>query len=180
LAGSGSAVAGASTFEPVAAHILPEVLAKQQASNEQERQALEKYYRVNLEYTEKYFESKKRPKNDLAVALSSYLLLNYAVAIDAETLPLAEEQKTQFTNHLREAVRRDEKVQSLDNRGRQTMYEELILTPMALSDALGLAKKNNRPAVAEQVRELARKNVEEFMGVPLEKVRVTENGLEAN
>jgi hypothetical protein len=180
LAGGGSAVAGVSTFEPVAAYVLPEMLAKQQGSNEPERQALEKYYRVNLDYTEKYFLSKGRPKNDIAVALSSYLLLNYAVAVDAETLPLTEEQKTQFTNHLRETVKRDEKVQALGDRERQMMYEELILTPIALSDALGLAKKNNRPAVAEQVRKLARKNVEEFMGVPFENVRVTENGLEAN
>jgi hypothetical protein len=180
LAGSGSAVAGASTFEPVAAHILPEMLAKQQASNEQERQALEKYYRVNLDFTERVFASKGRPKNDVAVALAYYLLLNYAVAIDTQRPVLSPDQQVQFIDSLRRAVMSDEKVQSLDNRGRQTMYEELILTPMALSDALDLAKKNNRPAVAEQVRELARKNVEEFMGVPLENVRVTENGLEAN
>jgi hypothetical protein len=182
LAGSGSAVAGASTFEPVAAHILPEMLAKQQASNERERQALERYYRVNLEFIEKLFDSKGRPKNDIAVALSYYLMLNYVVATgtSAENFPLTEDQKAQFASRLREAVKRDEKVQALDDRGRQMMYEELILTPITLSDALDLAKKNNRPAVAERVRELARKNVEEFMGVPLENVRVTENGLEAN
>jgi hypothetical protein len=169
-----------STFEPVAAYVLPEMLAKQQGSNEPERQALEKYYRVNLDYVEKLFETRGRPKNDIAVALVYYLIVNYSVAVDAQASPLTDEQKARFIDLLRETVKRDEKVQALGNRERQMMYEELILTPMALSDALGLAKKNNRPAVAEQVRKLARKNVEEFMGVPFENVRVTENGLEAN
>lgn len=170
-------LAGSTGFRPVAPAILPGMLAAQQAGTAEERAALERYYRTNLDYTARLFQARGRPANDLGVALAYYLLVSYAVAADVQEPVASREATARFIAALQQAVRADPAIQALDDRGRQTLYEELILTPMALSDALDLAKRNNRPAAGQQARAQARRNIEEFFGVPFGQVAATEAGL---
>jgi hypothetical protein len=169
---------GTSNFIPQAEPILPAILAEQQASSPDERRALDRYYRVNLDYVARQNRARQRPLNDIAVALASYLQISYAVARDEGEPLLNPTQSTAFIGELREAIKADQSIQALDDRKRQMLYEELLLTAIALSDALDVSKRNLRPEAGKQVMAIARKNVEEFFGVPFGRVRVTANGLE--
>jgi hypothetical protein len=171
-------ILGAANFKPVAPDLLPAVLAQQQASNADELRALERYYRINLDYMERGFKQINVPIKDLGVALAAYLMINYAVALDMKLPILSTEQNRAFIKNLREAVMRDAQIQALDNRSRQLLYEELLLTGLSLQDALDLSKQNNKPEAGKQARALARKNVEEFMGVPIARVKITPSGIE--
>jgi hypothetical protein len=168
-----------STFKPVAPDILPSILAKQQASTPEELRALERYYRTNLGFVERGYQQASAPAKDLAMALVTYLSLNYAVALDRQMPILNGDQNGRFYKNLREAVLRDPKIQALDDGERQMLYEELLLTGLSLLDAVDLSKQNNKPEAGRQARALARQNVEEFMGVPFARVKITPNGLEA-
>jgi hypothetical protein len=76
-----------------------------------------------------------------------------------------------------EALAASPKFRALDDRQRQEMYESYVILGMFVSAAYESANKTNDKELADKMRKLARIQLEGAFGVPVERLRFTDDGV---
>jgi hypothetical protein len=173
--GGGTPFAGSTTFLPVATSIMPKRLAERMAKTQAERPELEKFFGGLLDTYKAMAREKGAPLNDVARASSFAVGTSYDVYNEGRLLG------TRPFEAMREQMRAElaasQKFQALDDRRRQEMYETYVIIGMFVSSMYESAVKSNNPALASKMRELARVQLEESFGVPVARLRFTDDGV---
>lgn len=173
--GGGTPFAGPTTFRPVAASIMPRRLAERMAKTQAERPELEKFFGGLLETYKEMAREKGAPLNDVARASSFAVGASYDVYNDGRLLGTRPFEA--MREQMRAALAVSQKFQTLDDRRRQEMYETYVIVGMFVSSMYESAVKSNNPTLAAKMRELARVQLEESFGVPVARLRFTDNGV---
>lgn len=174
--GAGHPVAaGQTTFRPVAASIMPQRLAAQMGRTPQERDKLEKFFTLLLTDYKNMAVERGAPLNDVARASSFAVGTSYDVYNEGRML--GDKAFQAVRRQMYEALAASPKFRALDDRQRQEMYESYIILGQFVSAAYESANKANDKALAEKMRKLARIQLEGAFGVPVERLRFTDEGV---
>jgi len=167
--------AGQTTFRPVAASIMPQRLASQMGRTPDERGRLEKFFAGLLKDYREMAVGKGAPLNDVARASSFAVGTSYDVYNEGRLLGDRAFQAMREQMHAELAGSR--KFQALDDRRRQEMYESYVIMGMFVSAAYESANRTGDRGLAEKMRQLARIQLEGAFGVPVGRLRFTDEGV---
>lgn len=174
--GTGNPVAaGQTTFRPVAASIMPQRLAAQMGRTPQERDKLEKFFALLLTDYKEMAVERGAPLNDVARASSFAVGMSYDVYNEGRVL--ADRPFQAVRRQMYEALAASPKFRALDDRQRQEMYESYIILGQFVSAAYESANKANDKVLADKMHNLARVLLEGAFGVPVERLRFTDEGV---
>lgn len=174
--GTGHPVAaGQTTFRPVAASIMPQRLATQMGRTPEERARLEKFFAGLLKDYKQMAVERGAPLNDVARASSFAVGTSYDVYNEGRLL--GDRPFQSMREQMNAALAASSKFQSLDDRQRQEMYETYIIMGMFVSAAYESANKTNDKELADKMRKLARIQIEGAFGVPVGRLRFTDEGV---
>lgn len=174
--GAGHPVAaGQTTFKPVAASIMPQRLAAQMGRTPQERDKLEKFFTLLLTDYKELATKRGAPLNDVARASSFAVGTSYDVYYAGH--PLGDKAFQAVRRQMYEALESSPKFQRLDDRQRQEMYESYIILGQFVSAAYESANHAKDKALADKMHNLARILLEGAFGVPVERLRFTDEGV---
>jgi hypothetical protein len=174
-AGGQPVVSGPTTFQPVAASVMPQRLAAQMARTPAERPELEKFFGGLLETYKEIAREKGTPLNDVARASSFAVGTSYDVYNEGRVM--GERPYAALREQMRATLAGSRRFQTLDDRRRQEMYETYVILGMFVSSMYESAVKSNNPQIAEKMRELARIQLEDAFGVPVNRLRFTDEGV---
>lgn len=164
---------GATTFEPTADSVLPATLVQKVAKTSEDRAKLEQTY---SNYLNGYKISARRrgwAPNDVAPAMAEYVQINYAIGSGKPVTPTQAEAVHRQT---RRALASNPKFQQMKDAQRQRLYEEMAMYSAMMAANYSKAREAGDTAKAQRMQQVARKNLENFFGVPLAKIRVTDEG----
>jgi len=174
--GTGHPVAAAqTTFRPVAASIMPQRLATQMGRTPEERARLEKFFAGLLKDYKEMAVERRAPLNDVARASSFAVGTSYDVYNEGRLL--GERAFQSMREQMYDALAASRKFQALDDRQRQEMYESYVILGMFVSAAYESANKSHDAELAAKMRKLARIQLEGAFGVPVERLRFTDEGV---
>jgi hypothetical protein len=174
--GTGQPVAaGQTTFRPVAASLMPQRLATQMGRTPDERARLEKFFAGLLKDYKEMAVERGAPLNDVARASSFAVGTSYDVYNEGRLL--GDRAFQSMREQMNVAMAGSAKFQALDDRKRQEMYETYIIMGMFVSAAYESANKANDKELADKMRKLARIQLEGAFGVPVERLRFTDEGV---
>lgn len=171
----GQPATGQTTFLPVAVSIMPQRLAKEMGKTHSEQAKLEKFFTALLEDYKEMARERKAPLNDVARAVSFSVGTCYDVY--NENRLLGTRPFEAMREQMREAIARNEKFQKLDDRKRQEIYENYIITGMFVSVMYENFVKNKDRERAAKMREVGREHLERIFGVPYNQLRFTDAGV---
>ena len=163
------------TFRPVAASIVPQRWAQQMGRTPAERERLEKFFGALLNDYREMAVQRGAPLNDVARAASFSAGTSYDVYNEGRMLGDGAFQA--MRRQMYAALAASPKFRALDDRQRQEMYENYILLGMFVSVAYESANKTGDRELAEKMRKLARIQLEGAFGVPVERMRFTDEGV---
>lgn len=167
--------AGQTTFKPVAASIMPQRLATQMGRSPAERDKLEKFFTLLLTDYKNMAIQRGAPLNDVARASSFAVGTSYDVYNEGRML--GDRAFQAVREQMYEALASSPKFRALDDRQRQEMYESYVILGQFVSAAYESANKANDKELAEKMRKLARVQLEGAFGVPVERLRFTDEGV---
>lgn len=174
--GTGHPVAaGQTTFRPVAASIMPQRLATQMGRTPEERARLEKFFAGLLKDYKEMAVERRAPLNDVARASSFAVGTSYDVYNEGRLL--GERAFQSMREQMYDALAASRKFQALDDRQRQEMYESYVILGMFVSAAYESANNSHDEQLAAKMRKLARIQLEGAFGVPVERLRFTDEGV---
>jgi hypothetical protein len=174
--GTGQPVAaGQTTFRPVASSLMPQRLATQMGRTSDERARLEKFFAGLLKDYKEMAVERGAPLNDVARASSFAVGTSYDVYNEGRLL--GDRAFQSMREQMNAAMAGSAKFQALDDRKRQEMYETYVIMGMFVSAAYESATKTNDHDLAEKMRKLARIQLEGAFGVPVERLRFTDEGV---
>lgn len=169
------AAAGQTTFRPVAASIMPQRLATQMGRTSEERARLEKFFAGLLKDYKEMAVERRAPLNDVARASSFAVGTSYDVYNEGRLL--GERAFQSMRGQMYDALAGSRKFQALGDRQRQEMYESYVILGMFVSAAYESANKSHDAELAAKMRKLARIQLEGAFGVPVERLRFTDEGV---
>ncbi|HWS86715.1 MAG TPA: DUF6683 family protein [Pyrinomonadaceae bacterium] len=167
--------AGQTTFRPVAATIMPQRLASQMGRTPDERGRLEKFFAGLLKDYREMAVGKGAPLNDVARASSFAVGTSYDVYHEGRLL--GDRAFQAMREQMRAELAGSRKFQALDDRRRQEMYETYVIMGMFVSAAYESANRTGDRGLADKMRKLARIQLEGAFGVPVERLRFTDEGV---
>lgn len=174
--GAGHPVAaGPTTFSPVASSLMPQRLATQMGKTQAERDRLEKFFALLLTDYKNMAIQRRAPLNDVARASSFAVGTSYDVYNEGRLL--GDRAFQAMREQMNAELAASQKFQALDDRRRQEMYETYIIMGMFVSAAYESATKTNDKELADKMRKLARIQLEGAFGVPVERLRFTDEGV---
>lgn len=162
---------GTTTFRPVAPMIAPQQLA---AKVPAERKELEKFYAGLLEDYRRILRGKGVPENDVARAASFAVVVSHDVYNERD---LTQAQTEGLRRQMREIFAEDAEFQRMPDRARQELYESYAIIGMLISSLYDGSVRGNHQKGIEQMRSLARTQLEETFGVPVERLAFTDDGV---
>lgn len=171
----GQPTASSTTFRPVAVSIMPKRLAEEMGKTQSEQVKLEKFFTALLEDYKEMARERKAPLNDVARAVSFSVGTCYDVY--NENRLLGTRPFEAMREQMREAIARNEKFQKLDDRKRQEIYENYIITGMFVSVMYENFVKSNDRERAAKMRGVGREHLERIFGVPYSRLRFTDAGV---
>jgi hypothetical protein len=163
---------GATTFNPVAPSVAPQQLAAKVTA---ERKETEQFYAGLLESYREMLRERGLPENDVARAASFAVSVSYSVYSDGRFL--SEQQLAGLREQMREVFSEDAEFQRLSDRDKQELYESYAIIGMYLSSIYDGARKAGHQKGVEQMRHLARTQLEETFGASAEQLAFTEDGV---
>jgi flagellar biosynthesis regulator FlbT len=126
-----------------------------------------------------YIENSKEngyEHNDLARAISYAIFANYRVLNDTEEVP--KENVKKLYEQIKEVFSDNADIGKMTNMQKQELAENLVFSA-GLSVALAMAAEENEDKeMDKQAKDLAKKNLEELLGVSAFKLKITASGLE--
>ena len=174
--GTGNPAAAAlTTFKPVAPSIMPQRLAAQMGRTPQERDKLEKFFTLLLTDYKELAVKRGAPLNDVARASSFAVGTSYDVYYAGS--PLGDKAFQAARRQMYEAMAASPKFRAMGDRERQEMYESYIILGQFVSAAYESANKTNDKELANKMHNLARIMLEGSFGVPVERLRFTDEGV---
>lgn len=174
--GTGHPIAAVqTTFKPVAASIMPQRLATQMGRTSEERDRLEKFFALLLKDYKEMATQRGAPLNDVARASSFAVGTSYDVYNEGRVL--GDRAFQAVRGQMYEALAASPKFRALDDRQRQEMYESYIILGQFVSAAYESANKTGDKELADKMRKLARIQLEGAFGVPVERLRFTDEGV---
>jgi hypothetical protein len=169
------AAAAQTTFKPVAPSIMPQRLAAQMGRTPQERDKLEKFFALLLTDYKELAVKRGAPLNDVARASSFAVGTSYDVYNEGRML--GDKAFQAVRRQMYEALAASPKFRALGDRERQEMYESYIILGQFVSAAYESANHANDKALAGKMHNLARILLEGAFGVPVERLRFTDEGV---
>jgi hypothetical protein len=169
------AAAGQTTFRPVAQSIMPQRLATQMGRTPEERDRLEKFFALLLTDYKEMAVERGAPLNDVGRASSFAVGTSYDVYNEGRML--GDRAFQAVRRQMYEALAASPKFRALDDRRRQEMYESYIILGQFVSAAYESANKAGDKVLADKMRKLARIQLEGAFGVPVERLRFTDEGV---
>ena len=176
--GPASASSQDTVFHTVEPAFVPRQLAARLGKTPQERQYLEELLTKCLNFYTDTARQKGVPLHDVARALNYYIATNYLV--HAQGTGPTQGQMEATRNMIRANLARDENFRRMSDREKQESYEALIVIAGFVDVGYGSAKRSGNEKLAAQFREMARHNLETLLGVPVQRIRFTNEGLALN
>lgn len=168
--------AGATTFRPVASSLMPAQLARGLAKTPAQRADLEQFFGKMLDAYRDILREKGVAPNDVARAASYAIANSYSVF--HEGADLSARQMDGLRAQVREALAEDEEFQRLDDRQRQELYEGYAIIGMYVFSMHDAAARAGDRELATKLRALAQAQLAETYGVPADRLRFTDTGIE--
>lgn len=157
---------------------VPQQLAARLGKTAQERQYIEGVLTKCLTFYTDTAKQKGVPLNDVALALNYYISTNYFVySLGRGPTPA---QMTATRDMIRATMVQDQAFRQMSDKQKQEAYETLIVLAGFVDMGFGTSKKSGDDGAAEQFRDMAKINLETVLGVPIDKIHFTDNGLELN
>jgi hypothetical protein len=169
-ASSARAAAGTTTFKSVAPALVPRQLAARAPA---EREEAERFFAKLLEEYREIMRRKGLPANDVARAASFLVAISHDVYSDGGDLGPA--QLDGLREQMREVFAEDAEFQRLSDREKQELFENYAIIGMYLS-GVPASRGDDREWLAE-MRRLARTQLEETFGVPVDRLVFTDEGV---
>jgi hypothetical protein len=163
-------------FHSVGPAFVPHELAIRLGGTSQERQYIEDVLTKCLTFYTETARQKGVPLNDVARALNYYISTNYFVY----TLGAGptRDQMDATRKMIRDNMAQDETFRRMTDREKQEIYETLIVLAGFVDLGFGTAEKSGNKNMAAQFRDMAKHNLETFLGAPVEQIQFTSAGLE--
>jgi hypothetical protein len=165
-------------FHAPQAPFVPQQLAARLGKTQQERQYIEGVLTRCLTFYTDTAKQKGVPLNDVALALNYFISTNYFV-YSLGRGPTSK-QMSATRDLIRANMVQDEACRRMSDKQKQEAYETLIVLAGFVDMGYGTSKKSGDANAAEQFREMAKHNLETVLGVPIEKIHFTDDGLELN
>lgn len=119
------------------------------------------------------------PEDDLAGAMATFLLTSYIAFLQSGDLPVT--HALAIAEQLRAAMPKVPAIAGASPQTRRKMYEGFVYSAVKMGgNARYYIKENRDPSKKPLLQQVARKNLETFLGVPAERVRITADGLALN
>ncbi len=113
--------------------------------------------------------------NNLAQVFSYYIFANYRVLNDSENI--THDQNKKIFQQMSEVFSHNQDIAKLTNEQRQEFAENLVFTA-GLSVILAMAgEEEDNKELQKQAKDLAKQNLENFLGIAPEKIKITNEGL---
>jgi hypothetical protein len=165
-------------FHPSQPPFVPQQLAARLGKTPQERQYIESVLTKCLTFYTDTAKQKGVPLNDVALALNYFISTNYFV-YSLGRGPTAD-QMTATRDLIRANMVQDQAFRQMSDKQKQEAYETLIVLAGFVDMGYGTSKNSGNAGAAEQFREMAKHNLETVLGVPIDKIHFTNDGLELN
>ena len=170
--------AGDTTFQTSQPPFVPQLLAARLGKTSQERQYIEGVLSKCLTFYTDTAKQKGVPLNDVALALNYYISTNYFVySLGRGPTP---PQMSATRDLIRTNMVQDQAFRQMSDRQKQEAYETLIVLAGFVDMGYGTSKNSGDTYAAEQFREMAKHNLETLLGVPIDRIHFTNDGLELN
>lgn len=169
---------GTTIFRPVAPMIMPQQLAAASGS-QAARQETEKFYAGLLNAYKELGLRKNAPNNDVARAASFMAINCYYTYTGGRELTARQMDALREQFHV--AYANDAGFQRLADRERQSNYESYAIMGMFIASAYESYKgahQEGDAAKLQNLREIARKQLEATFGAPVDQLSFTNNGVE--
>jgi hypothetical protein len=173
---SSPATAGSTTFRAGSGTILPAQLAQQMAKRLEQRKNYEKFFGSLLSSYKVLLREKGAPPNDVARAGSFAVANSYSVFHDGRLL--SDEQLQGLRQQMHDAFATSAKFQGLSDRRRQELFEGYAIIGMYVSAIYDGANKHGNKDLVHQMRHLAATQLEETYGIPADRIKITNKGVE--
>ncbi len=166
------------TFRPFSSQpLMPHKMALDQAHGSPERlQHFEKMFTDSLVDYKAAVRAKGAPLNDVARAMSFFIYNTYYVSTGGHAP--TDSQIEPMRDFVRQVLLHDQKFQRMSAREKQEMYESLAIWASVTMGGYQIGKEDKRPELQAEMQRIARYLLEQTLGVPVEQIRFTENGLE--
>lgn len=171
-----SPAGGATTFRPVGKSVLPPQLARNLGKTPAERADLEQFFAGMLGAYQDMLREKGVAPNDVARAASFAIANSYSVYHDGQEL--SGRQMEGLRAQMREAFAEDDEFQRLDDRQRQELYEGYAIMGMYVLSMHDAAVRAGDRGLIAKIHTLARTQLDETFGVPADRLRFTDAGIE--
>ncbi|HET6976030.1 MAG TPA: DUF6683 family protein [Pyrinomonadaceae bacterium] len=169
---------GDTIFHTSQPSFVPQQLAARLGKTAQERQHIEGVLTQCLTFYTDTAKQKGVPLNDVALALNYFISTNYYVYSVGRGPTSAQMSATR--DMIRANMIQDQAFRQMSDQQKQEAYETLIVLAGFVDMGYGTSKKSGDEGAAEQFREMAKYNLETVLGVPIDKIRFTDDGLELN
>lgn len=163
-------------FRPVSPPFVPQQLAAQLGKTPEQRQAYTRGFAEALKFYEDVARQQGVPLNDVARAMTFLFIMSEHAYTGGK--PLTDKQAVALREQLQNALERDEHFQSLGDRDKQQMYETMaIMGGFTIMTKMAAEQRGDKEAASE-IRQFAKQNLEQILGVSAERLAFTDRGLE--
>ncbi len=184
---------GISAFKADQPYILPKLLAENLQGTKEEQKNLQSALEAGIREYQTDAVKEGYPNNDLAFALTYYAYNNYAIFNAIKPMWVTGGQ-TQFVVHQAEIytyqikgtygqfsrmLRSQDGLKKLTDEQKQQIAEYLAIMTTTLYHAYADVESNlkNDMREVEKIKQVAKSNLENLVGVEAEKIRINENGV---
>ena len=191
-------------FKPRAENYLPQLLAQSVKGNANEQREAERFFNSQIELYEQTAAYYRYPASDVAYALEYFISNNYEIYYDLVPFPRDKDPylkraKNLFDEMALVSQKKSDKVSSIQDRAmyfqikdmlsakpefRKLTNEQKQMMTETLAIKLGIifgkytnAVNDNDEQAIEQAHKEARENLESLLGVPLERIKILDDGL---
>ncbi|MBZ5513585.1 MAG: hypothetical protein LAN62_01820 [Acidobacteriia bacterium] len=161
------------TFRPVAPSLMVQDLAQGMGKTPAERAQLAEAFGQFLGIFEDQARADKE-LHDLARAAAFFLVANYAIASGREP---TEKQTIAVEEKFRGGLSGSQQLGAMSDREKQKLYETLVIFGSLPVAGRNSAKEKRDAEQQKMFRRLARENIQTLLGVPVEKIHLTDEGL---
>ena len=191
-------------FKPRAENYLPQLLAQSVKGNADQQREAEQFFNSQIEMYERTADYYKYPAADVAFALEYFISNNYEIYYDLITLPRKKDPYLKRAKNLFDEIaladqKKSDKISSIQDRAmyfqikemlsakpefrkitdeqKQKMTEMLAIKLGILSVSYLKAVEDEDEQAIEQAHKTAKENLEGLLGVPMNKIMITDRGL---
>ena len=165
-------------FRTVRPAFVPHELAARLGKTPQERRDIEAVLTRCLRHYTDNARQKGIPLNDVARALNYFISTNYYVYSLGSGPTQNQMDATRAV--IRANMAQDPAFRRMSDRQKQEAYETLIVLAGFVDLGFGTTKQSGNESAAASFREMAKHNLETLLGVPVEKIHFTSEGLALN